>query len=231
MWFTDRRGGASTGPYASNNLAGHVGDRAATVGENRVRLAAELSAAVPSVPGDPDAWVWLHQVHGVGVATDGPRNPAPEADAAVTAVPRRPLVVLTADCAPIALASDTAIAVVHAGWHGLELGVIEAAVVALRAAGSGPVRAVLGPCIHPAHYEFGPDLLARLASRLGPAVVSRTERGTAALDVPMAVRRSLELVGVDVFDDVDVCTAASPDHFSYRRDGVTGRQALVAVIP
>jgi copper oxidase (laccase) domain-containing protein len=29
--------------------------------------------------------------------------------------------------------------------------------------------------------------------------------------------------------DVDVCTATSPDHFSHRRDGVTGRQAVVVV--
>ncbi len=230
VWFTDRRGGGSAGPYASNNLADHVGDDPVMVGRNRVRLAAELGAEAPSVPPDPDAWVWLHQVHGVAVATGDPKRPPAEADACVTAAPQRPLVVLTADCAPIALANDTAIGVVHAGWSGLDQGVIEAAVAALRATGRGPVRALLGPCIHPAQYEFGPDLLGRLASRLGSEVASRTGSGAPALDVPMAVRRSLERAGVGIIEDLDVCTSASADHFSYRRDGITGRQAVVAVL-
>jgi hypothetical protein len=104
-------------------------------------------------------------------------------------------------------------------------------VFALRKAGAGPVRGVLGPCIHPASYEFGTDLLERLTSLLGAEVASHTADGAPALDVPLAVRRSLERVGIDVLDDVDVCTAASPDYFSYRRDGTTGRQAVVAVIP
>ena len=39
----------------------------------------------------------------------------------------------------------------------------------------GPVRAVLGPCVHPARYEFGADLLDRLVARLGPEVAARTD--------------------------------------------------------
>lgn len=231
VWFTDRHGGTSDAPYAANNLADHVGDDPDRVGENRRRLAAVLAAEVGSVPTDPEAWVWLRQVHGAGVARGEPSVVPVEGDATATATIGRPLVVLTADCAPVALANDTAVAVVHAGWPGLELGVIAAATLALRAAGSGPVRAVLGPCIHPARYEFGADLLARLTNRLGDEVASRTAAGAPALDIPVAVRRSLELVDVDALDDVDVCTAGSPDHFSYRRDGTTGRQAVVAVIP
>jgi hypothetical protein len=231
VWFTDRRGGTSEAPYASNNLADHVGDDAVRVAANRRALAALLAEEEPTVPDEPGEWVWLRQVHGAGVARGSPSAQPVEADASVTSTRRRPLVVLTADCAPIALATDSAVAVVHAGWPGLESGVIEAAVHALRAAGTGPVRATLGPCIHPARYEFGPDLLERLTRRLGGAVASRTAAGAPALDVPMAVRRSLELVDVDALDDVDVCTAASPDHFSYRRDGTTGRQAVVAVLP
>ncbi len=230
VWFTDRWGGSSAPPYESNNLADHVGDDPGRVAANRRALAERLAEEDAAVPPEPEAWVWLRQVHGTGVADDRPTDPPAEADASVTNVVRRPLVVLTADCAPIALANDSALAVVHAGWPGLEAGVIEHAVQVLRAEGTGPVRATLGPCIHPAHYEFGADLLARLTVRLGDEVAARTADGAPALDVPLAVRRSLELVGVDVLDDVDVCTAGSPDHFSYRRDGITGRQAVVAVL-
>ena len=194
--------------------------------ENRTRAA----GVVAGCPPDPRGWVWLRQVHGCDVVSvDAPPATPPIADAAVTTRAGLPLVVLTADCAPVALLAPDAVAVAHAGWPGLEQGVLGAAVAALRACSDGPIRAVLGPCIHPARYEFGADLLARLVARLGPEVAARTDAGAPALDIPAAVRRSLEQAGVDDLDDVGVCTAASLDHFSYRRDGVTGRQAMVVV--
>ena len=90
---------------------------------------------------------------------------------------------------------------------------------------------MLGPCIHPARYEFGRADLDRLVARFGPSVEGRTADGTSGARRPgrRSGPRSRE-VGVTDVDDVDVCTAASPDHFSYRRDGITGRQALVVVL-
>jgi polyphenol oxidase len=196
------------------------------VRENRDRAARALGLDTP------DRWWWLHQVHGATVL-DADREPPPvmpDGDAAVTTTPGRALTVLTADCAPLALVTDGAVAVVHAGWVGLLAGVVEAGVARVRAAGSGPVRAALGPCIHPGRYAFGAADLARVAAAYGPAVEARTDDGQPALDLPACVRAALERAGVTELHDVDVCTAASPDHFSYRRDGETGRQALVAVL-
>lgn len=226
MVFTDRRGGGSAAPYDSLNLGDHVGDDPDAVAENR-RIAGEL---VPGVSRAAAEWVWLRQVHGHEVVTvaAAPAEP-PEADAAVTTTLGLPLVVMTADCAPVALASPGGVAVVHAGWPGLEQDVLGAAVDALRAVAPGPVTAWLGPCVHPGRYEFGTELLDRLAGHLGPEVASVTDTGTPALDIPTAVRVSLARAGVDDLTDVGVCTATSPDHFSHRRDGVTGRQAVVVV--
>jgi copper oxidase (laccase) domain-containing protein len=139
--------------------------------------------------------------------------------------------VLTADCAPVVLANDDAVAVVHAGHRGLLAGVIDRAVDEIRHAGRGTVRALLGPCIRPARYEFGGDDLATLAAALGDEVVGRTATGTPALDIPAGVRVVLERAGVDDLIDTGICTAESVDHYSYRRDGTTGRQATVAVLP
>jgi YfiH family protein len=224
--WTDRCDGISEAPYESANLSASSGDTAEAVAENRRRLAERLGLV------EPEAWWWLRQVHGaaVVVAAGSPSTSPPAADAVVTAEVGRPLAVLTADCAPIVLASDTAAGAVHAGWLGLLGGVVETAVDRLRATGTGPVRAALGPCIHPAHYEFGRSDLDRVVAKLGPSVEGRTADGHPALDVPAGVRAALDRAGVEHFDDVDVCTAASGDHFSHRRDGTTGRQALVVVL-
>jgi hypothetical protein len=216
----------SKAPFDEANLATTVGDERAAVAENRRRVAERL--------GMPDrGWVWLRQMHGSSVASGEQHRDAadpPEADAAVTDRAGLPLVVQTADCAPIALANDDAVAVVHAGWPGLVAGVIPAAVARLRAVGHGDVRAALGPCVHPCCYEFGRDDLDRVVAALDVSVESRTSDGELALDIPGAVRVALHDAGVTDLEDVDVCTFTSADHFSYRRDGLTGRQALIAVL-
>jgi len=227
VWCSDRRGGVSSAPFDACNVGDHVGDDPEAVRVNRGRVAAAAGLA------GPDRWVWMRQVHGieVHVASEPTGDHLPEGDAAVTAVRGLPLAVVTADCAPIALACDDAVGVVHAGHRGLELGVIAAAVAALRNIGNGPVRAYLGPCIRPARYEFGARDLARLVARFGPEVEGRTLAGRPALDIPAAVRRALDECGVESFDDSGECTAESDAHYSYRRDGLTGRQATTVVLP
>ena len=226
VWCTDRRGGVSPAPYDSCNLGDHVGDDAGAVEVNRGLVATAAGLA------DPSGWVWMRQVHGahVHLATEPTGLEPPEADAAVTVTRGLPLAVITADCAPVAIACDDAVGVVHAGHRGLELGVIEAAVGALREIGHGRVRAFLGPCIRVERYEFGTDDLARLVARLGPEVEGRTGDGQPALDIPAAVRVALARCGVTELADAGTCTAGSSQYFSYRRDGVTGRQATVVVL-
>jgi copper oxidase (laccase) domain-containing protein len=82
---------------------------------------------------------------------------------------------------------------------------------------------VLGPCIHAECYEFGPEDLDRVASRLGEGVRGTTSWGAPALDVPAAVRASLAEVV-----DLDVCTACSAEHWSHRARGEKERQVVVA---
>ncbi len=216
---------------AQGNLGDHVGDDPAVVARHRAAVVSAIAAAAGTGP----EWVWIRQVHGadVHVATRARRiagAESPVADAVVTADPGLVLAVVTADCAPLVVASDDAVGVVHAGHRGLALGIVEAAVAQLRDIGSGEVRAFLGPCIRAARYEFGADDLARFAEQFGDGVVGTTRSGRPALDIPAAVGVALDRAGVTEYVDCDVCTADSPDYFSYRRDGRTGRQATIAVL-
>jgi YfiH family protein len=222
--FTDRHGGVSSAPFDTMNLAGHVDDDPDAVAENYRVLAAQL--ALP----DPAGWVRPLHVHGTEVlqvaAAPGGRL---EADGSATATRGLPLVALGADCAPIALANDTAAAAIHAGWRGAFGGVVAAGVAAVRSLGAGPVRAAIGPCICVRHYEFGRDALAPLVARFGADVAGTTAGGQPAFDLPLAIHRALAEAGVDEVTDTRCCTAESADHYSFRRDHRTGRQAVVVV--
>lgn len=176
-------------------------------------------------------WTWLRQVHGSDVVeVQAPGEHAGAcADAAVTSRPGVVLAAQAADCALVALASDDAIAVVHAGWRGVVDGVVGAAVAALARHTSSPVRAVIGPCIRPARYEFGVDDLERVVAVVGEVARARTAWGAPALDLPAAVRASLVASGVADVRDLGLDTAHH-DFFSHRLRGDTARHALVAWI-
>jgi YfiH family protein len=175
-------------------------------------------------------WTWLRQEHGAGVVmVDRPGGGAGEgADAAVTRTPGAALAVQVADCAPVALLAPDAVGVVHAGWRGLVDGVVPGAVAALRALTDGPVRAVVGPCIDQACYEFGPDDLERVVAATGPAARGLTRSGAPALDLAAAVATALSAAGVDDVVVDGSCTACGGRWWSHRARGDTARQAVVA---
>jgi YfiH family protein len=150
-----------------------------------------------------------------------------EADAAVTQASGAVLAVHTADCGPVALVGEDAVAVAHAGWKGLQAGVLEATVERL----GTPFRAYVGPLIGAECYEFGADDLARLVDRLGPHVAGRTREGTPALDLRAAIERELERLGADDITTSSDCTACKDlRYFSHRARQDVGRQAVLAWI-
>ena len=228
---TTRLGGASRAPYASLNLGTHVGDDADVVAANRTQLCRE--AGLATAPG------WLDQVHGTVVADfdaadpDGHRVP-PTADASITTHPGRVCVVMTADCLPILLTDreGRAVAAAHAGWRGLVGGIVEATVAAFEARGlaADSLLAWLGPAIGPAAYEVGPDVAEKLdagSKSTGDAAALMPGRaGHWQLDLYQLARTRLSACGVEAVYGGGECTwSDSARFFSYRRDGVTGRQA------
>jgi YfiH family protein len=212
--FTSRRGGVSDGPYASLNLGRRTGDDGERVEANRERLGGLVGH-------DWGRFARAIQVHGTRVrrvdAVPLREDAWEEADGHVTALPGVPALVFVADCLPVALARDGAVAIAHAGWRGLADGILGEAVAAL---GDGGVRAAIGPGIGPCCYEVGDEVRERFAPEAA--------RGC-NLDLKLAARRALEEAGVGEIHDSGVCTACEPDrYFSHRRDsGVTGRQAGV----
>ena len=152
-------------------------------------------------------------------------------DALVTRCPGAVLAVQGADCAPVALyGTGGVVGLAHAGWRGIEAGVLQATVTVMRGLGAGDVSAVIGPHIGPGRYEFGESDLGRLERVLGFGVATSDRSGRPALDVSRAITGVLEGVGVRLDHDVGRCTASSPRYWSHRAAGDRCRQVGLVVI-
>ncbi len=226
--FFTRAGGVSGGIFASLNCGLGSGDDPACVHENRARAAARLDLRAPAL-------LSLHQVHGRDVVTvDTPwqENARPKADAMVTKRSGVALGILTADCAPVLFADDSAgvIGAAHAGWRGLLAGVIEATLAAMVQLGArvDRIAARVGPTIGPDSYEVGPEFPAPFLA--GDPANARFFRPAARpghhmFDLPSACVARLAAAGVAAASasPADTCRDAAR-YFSYRRSVLTGER-------
>ena len=216
--FSTREGGVSEGPYESLNLGRMTGDDVERVDENRRRLCTAVGA-------DAERLALNRQVHSTLVHRAEPGARGEPGDGLWTDEPGQPILAMTADCLPIALArsgGEPAIAVLHAGWRGLLAGIV--AVGTERLAG-GPLRAAVGPAIGPCCYEVGEEVSDPFAAAFGADVV----RGR-KLDLWSAAERALNAAGVDDVLRIDLCTSCDPERFfSHRRTGKPrGVQGVIA---
>ncbi len=213
--FSNRNGGVSAAPYDSLNLAARVGDDPAAVETNRSRVAAAVGFELARLN-------LARQVHGAKLLEVGDTDSGVvgEADGLVSRKSGPVLAILTADCAPVVVRGDRGLAVLHAGWRGLVAGVLEAGLAAI-----APARAAwVGPSIRSCCYEVGPEVVEAFDSRSLPvAAPNRVDPADAAVAV-------LEREGVGDIASASQCTHCDPDYFSYRRDGVTGRQGAFAAL-
>jgi polyphenol oxidase len=175
---------------------------------------------------------WLRQEHGTTVWSITDENSKPicgeAGDALVTNQPNHALSILTADCAPIALWTNNGfVGAVHAGWKGLEAGIIEATIDTLRReSGQSEVFGWLGPCIGVQCYEFGEPELTRIANRYGAGVRGTTVNGSPSLDLTAGVQAAMASVGAIWTGSAEACTACDEQWFSWRARRSSGRQAL-----
>jgi YfiH family protein len=219
--FSTRRGGVSPPPFDSLNIGRLTDDDGANVDANRERLAEAVG--IPR-----GRFLYGRQVHGARVrrATEppGPDRPAEDEDGQATALRDAAALVFVADCLPIALAADGAVAAVHGGWRGLAAGIVEEGVAALRElGGTGPVSAAIGAGAGGCCYEVGEEVHAHFAG------VPGARAGERNLDLAAIAKAKLAQAGVTMVHDLGLCTMCWRGlFFSHRRDkGTTGRQAGV----
>jgi polyphenol oxidase len=225
--FSTRVGGVSEGPYESLNLGILTADDPDRVVENRRRLSDQVGI-------DPERTRMAWQRHGTdvrratpeGILTPGTTHEA--CDGWWSDEPGQGMMLLTADCLPVAIARSDgdrpALAVLHVGWRGLLDGIVYSGVAAL---GEGRLTAAVGPGIGPCCYEVGRDVAEPFAAAFGQDVLA-----DGRLDLWRATELALERAGVERVERTDLCTYCHPElFFSHRRDrGTTGRQGVIAAV-
>ncbi len=225
--FTTRHGGVSKTPFASNNLAFHVGDDFADVVHNHKRVAKMLN------------YERLHLVHMRQIHSDRIiivdesmdfDNP-PECDALITNRPNIPLMVMSADCTPILLYDPIkrVIGCVHAGRAGTLKEILPKTIQAMSKGYRTHVdnlQVSLGPSIHGCCYEINETIAKEVVSnKMDDAL--RREGEKVYLDVNTILRIQLNALGVkkENIEIINECTSCnSATYFSYRADAQhTGR--------
>jgi YfiH family protein len=219
--FTTRLGGVSDGPFASLNLGRKSGDDVERVDENR-------RVACTAIGADVTKLALNYQVHSDRVLRAEPAARGNHADGLWTDEPDLPILAMSADCLPIAIArvdtTEPAVAVLHAGWRGLLAGIAAAGAGAV---GDGRLAAAIGPAIGPCCYGVGEEVAEPFRARFGADVVREGR-----LDLWTSAERALRAAGVEHVERFDRCTACEPEtFFSHRRDaGLTGRQGVIAYV-
>jgi len=219
-YTTTRTGGVSQVPFDSLNLALHVGDDPVHVARNRELLQREMD-----LPAEP---CWINQTHGTDVVTLELDN-CRDADAAITRLPGVVAVVMTADCLPVLVCNrdGSEVAAVHAGWRGLQAGVIQDTLASMESS-SEQLQAWIGPGISQDNFEVGGEVRSAFIDSMQDAesFFKENRKGHWLCDLGGLAERVLKGQGVvDVYRDAG-CSYRDAEHFfSYRRNATTGRMA------
>lgn len=239
---TTRRGGVSTGNYASLNVNAYCGDTPEHIAENRRLLCQTLGLAAIS------HLVMPHQVHGTEVRqingdffslTDDNRQAFLEGvDAVMTDQRDICIGVSTADCIPVLLydAEQHCACAIHAGWRGTQSRIVERAVSAMTEAyGCRPenLLAVIGPGISVDNFEVGQEVYDAFYQEGFPMEEIADMRKKWHINLPLCNRIQLQAMGVPScqIQDAGICTFANADDFfSARRLGIQSGRVLTGIV-
>lgn len=222
--FFGRKGGYSDAPYDTLNCGPGSNDDPQAVQKNRQKCADHLNA--------PKGLITPYQTHSNIAAYVDSESDQPKADALVTKEADLAIGILTADCMPVLFADMKAriIGAAHAGWRGALDDVLENCIDLMQATGSAPtnIRAVIGPCLFPPHFQVSADLFNLFTDKYEEAEQFFNLESTAGkyqLDLRAFAKWRLTQKGLfaDNIATIEHCTLAEPQtFFSYRHTKQNG---------
>jgi YfiH family protein len=219
--FFTRKGGHSSGLFASLNCGFGSGDDKPTVARNRAAAGENLGVMDSNLL---TVWQW-HSADVIVAEASWDALAPPRGDAIVTTTPGLAIAVLTADCAPLLFADEDAgvIGAAHAGWKGALAGVSDATIAVMEENGArrDRITAIIGPTISQKAYEVGPDFATQFIAETpdnADFFIPSTRARHQMFDLPAYLKRRMTQQGVGRVVDMGLCTYSDEDRFySYRR--------------
>lgn len=230
-----RIGGVSSAPYNTLNVNFQSKDKRENVLENRRRVmkSMNLTYCVSGVQTHSKNVLVIDAAKRAEIFAEGRKTVEFEdTDAFVTNQSKVGLMIKVADCQAILFfdPGKKILGLAHAGWRGLKENISAEVVAAMVALGSNPghILVGMGPSLGMAHSGF-----TDVAAELGVEFLPFAKGGK--VDLWEFSRRQLMALGIEErkIENARIDTADREEgrqFFSYRREGETGRFAVVAGI-
>ncbi len=211
--FFDRNGGVSTGHFASLNVSLNVGDKKENVLEN-IDIVKNYTGC--------NKLALLNQIHSNKIIEyDGNIY---NADGIYTDRKNVFLGIRFADCIPIVLMDKEGdiIMALHAGWRGTKLEISKKGIEIMIEKGIAPdnILVSIGPHICGNCYEIQSDVACNFEDRFKIFKNNRIYLNLKEINIEQLIQAGVKKENIDSFN---ICTYENRNFFSFRRNGVCGR--------
>ncbi len=212
--FFNNRGGCSTGIYKSLNCGPGSKDDKTNVIKNLRIVKKKINRNSKNI-------FLLHQIHSnkfVFINKYSKYLKRKKADAVITDIPRLPIAILTADCAPILIydKQKKMIAAIHAGWKGAYKGIISKVINFMIKKGCKKknIFAVIGPCIAQKNYNVKENFKTKFLKKdKRNKVFFKKRKNLIYFDLSKYIILQLKLMKITNLDRINIDTFPKKNNF------------------
>ena len=212
--FFNNKGGCSTGIYKSLNCGPGSNDNKSKVIKNLRIVKKKINKSSKNI-------FLLHQIHSnkfVFINKYYKNQKREKADAIITDIPKLPIAVLTADCAPILIydKQKKMIAAIHAGWKGAYKGIVSKVTNFMIKKGcvKKNMIAVIGPCIDQKSYNVREDFKRKfLKKNKRNKVFFKKRKNLIYFDLSKYIKSQLKLMKITNLDTINIDTFPKKNNF------------------
>ncbi len=212
--FFNNKGGCSTGIYRSLNCGSGSND-------NKTKVIKNLRIVKKKINRNSKKIFLLHQIHSnkfffINKYSKYPKKK--KADAVITNIPKLPIAILTADCAPILIydKQKKMVAAIHAGWKGAYKGIISKVINFMIKKGCKKknIIAVIGPCIAQKSYNVREDFKKKfLKKNKRNKVFFKNRKKLIYFDLSKYIKSQLKLMKITNLDTINIDTFPKKNNF------------------
>ena len=212
--FFNRKGGCSKGIYRSLNCGPGSYDNKKKVIENLRIVKNKISRNSKNI-------FLLHQIHSNKFVFINKYSKYPKkkkADALITNIPKLPIAILTADCAPILIydKQKKMIGAIHAGWKGAYKGIISKVINFMIKKGCKKknIIAAIGPCIAQKNYNVREDFRRKFLKKdKRNMVFFKKRKNLICFDLSKYIKSQLKLMKIINLDTINIDTFPKKNNF------------------